>query len=66
MQIDDKKYAELVAAKEKLDKAKAINQRSYERRVVRTRLMLKKAEQAKITVTEAEVDQELKRLKGLK
>ena len=59
-QIDEKLYAELVAAKEQNDKMKAINKRSYERRNAWQKLMLGKAEKQGLKVTEAEVDAFLK------
>jgi len=60
MQIDEKKVAEMEAKAAKYDKMKAINKRSYERRNAWIKLMLKKAEEKKITVSEAEVDAYLK------
>ena len=60
MTLTEKQVQEMTEKAEKYDKMKAINKRSYERRNVRIHLMLKKAEEKKITVTEAEVDAYLK------
>ena len=59
-QIDEKLYEELIAAKVQNDRMKAINKRSYERRNAYIKLMVAKAEKAKISVSEAEVDAYLK------
>ena len=60
MTLTEKQVQEMTEKAKKYDKMKAINKRSYERRNVRIHLMLKKAEEKKITVTEAEVDDYLK------
>lgn len=60
-QIDEKLYAELVAAKVQNDRMKAINKRSYERRNAYIKLMVAKAEKQGIKVSEAEVDAYLKK-----
>lgn len=47
----------------KFDKIQAINKRSYERRNARIALYIQKAEAAKITVLESEIDAYLAKLK---
>jgi hypothetical protein len=61
MQIDDKKYAELVEKAKHDDKMKEINKKSYQRRNARISIMLEKAKKANITVSEKEVDDYLKK-----
>ena len=63
MNIDDKKYQELVEKAAHDDKMKEVNKKSYERRNVRIKLILKKAEEKGIKVTEAEVDEYIKKNK---
>lgn len=60
MQIDEKKYAELVAKAEKADRMAEINKRSYERRQAARAIILAKAEKAGLKASEAEVDEYLK------
>ena len=60
MQVEDKKYKELLDKAAHDDRMKEINKKSYERRNARIKLMLDKAEKAKIQVSEAEVDAYLK------
>ena len=56
MQIDEKKLKELEAKAAKADRMAEINKRSYERRQARIAIILGKAEKAKHTASEAEVD----------
>ncbi len=60
MQVDDKKYAEMVKKAEHDDKMREVNKKSYQRRNARIHLMLEKAAAKGIKVTEAEVDEYLK------
>ena len=60
MMLSEKQVQEMTEKAKKYDKIKEINKKSYERRNARIHLMLKKAEEKKITVTEAEVDAYLK------
>ncbi len=61
MQVDDKKYQELVKKAEHDDKMKEINKKSYIRRNAKIKLILIKAGKANIKVSEAEVDAYLKK-----
>jgi len=60
MQVDDKKYKELVEKEVKYEKMKATSKKAYERRNARITLMLDKAKKANIKVSDSEVDAYLK------
>lgn len=55
-ELTEKQIQEALEAQRKYEKMKAINKRSYERRNAWMKLMLQKAETAKIEVSDAEVD----------
>jgi phage pi2 protein 07 len=63
IEITKTEYAKLNEIKAKMLKYKAINERSYKRRNAFIKLMLAKAENAKIVVTDSEIDKYLEKNK---
>lgn len=63
IEITKSEYAKLNEIKAKMLKYKAINERSYKRRNAFIKLMLAKAENAKIVVTDSEIDKYLEKNK---
>ena len=55
-ELTQKQIEEALEAQRKYQKLQAINKRSWQRRNAWTKLMLEKAEEAKIVVSDAEVD----------